>query len=145
MYAILGHDNLIKIGVTTDVPRRLRELQTGSSVPLKVIAVRPGDWHLEKSLHRQFAQWRTTGEWFALPVDPYRDLLARFEGGTWVNKIPPPGPHWRSKYDWQKAKRIKRQADKRRLEELERKARLDRQAERYRQKEQQRLANKERS
>lgn len=54
----------IKIGSTRKpVQERLRQLQTGSPLPLRVIAELDG-LHHERELHHQFADWRLEGEWF---------------------------------------------------------------------------------
>lgn len=49
----------IKIGVSHDVPRRLKELPWG-----EVLAVVPGSHWLERDWHRRFAGQRINGEWF---------------------------------------------------------------------------------
>lgn len=49
----------IKIGVSHDVPRRLKELPWD-----EVLAVVPGSHWLERDWHRRFAGQRINGEWF---------------------------------------------------------------------------------
>lgn len=62
----------IKIGLTTDVNRRLKELQMCCPIPLQIIHVIPGgDQKLEKQLHKSFSLHRLHGEWF----DATGDLL----------------------------------------------------------------------
>jgi hypothetical protein len=56
--------SLVKIGRSDDVPRRLREIQHMSPVPLSVIWQTPGGAALEARLHRTFAALRCHGEWF---------------------------------------------------------------------------------
>lgn len=60
-----------KIGHTTNLELRLRELQTGSPAPLITEALIPthAPVQLEGCLHRRFAAKRTCGEWFALSAD----------------------------------------------------------------------------
>ncbi len=67
----VGH---IKIGFTDndDALVRLAQLQTGSPVPLKLLATIPGDMLLETDLKRRFAAHCVTGEWFK----PVPDLVA---------------------------------------------------------------------
>lgn len=55
----------MKIGSTTKDPNvRLKSLQTGSPVRLRVIAVKRGIHH-EHDLHELFAPHRLEGEWFS--------------------------------------------------------------------------------
>ena len=52
----------IKIGISSDPPRRLKTLQTSCHQKLQIIAMLDGDQ--EKEIHRQFSHLRTYGEWF---------------------------------------------------------------------------------
>jgi len=67
-----GEDGPIKIGHTSNVPSRLKSLQTGHAAKLKVLGQCEGDKKLEKSLHHKFAEHRLTGEWF----NPVQEILA---------------------------------------------------------------------
>lgn len=55
---------VVKIGVSTDVGRRLTSIQTGYPYPLSILCVIPGDEVLESELQRIFSPLRTNGEWF---------------------------------------------------------------------------------
>ncbi len=55
---------VVKIGVSTDVGRRLTAIQTGYPYPLSILCVIPGDEVLESELQRIFSPLRTNGEWF---------------------------------------------------------------------------------
>jgi hypothetical protein len=57
--------NLIKIGSTADLPRRLYEMSTSNPDELKILGVMPGDYTTERTLHRTFKKFRMKGEWFA--------------------------------------------------------------------------------
>lgn len=61
-----------KVGMSTDVRKRLATLQTGSPEPLRVYWAVPGGRALETRLHRTLAPWRKHGEWFDLGPDPDR-------------------------------------------------------------------------
>ncbi|MFJ8028453.1 GIY-YIG nuclease family protein [Streptomyces sp. NPDC096311] len=61
---------LVKIGWTDNPERRLRHLQTGSPVPLELLALFEGGHIAEAELHRRFADKRRHGEWFDLGSDP---------------------------------------------------------------------------
>lgn len=61
---------LVKIGWSDNPQRRLRNLQTGSPVPLHLLAVFEGGAIVEAELHRRFADKRSHDEWFDLGSDP---------------------------------------------------------------------------
>lgn len=61
-----GH---VKIGVSDSPTTRLKQLQTGSSVPLVLEGLivcnnKAAAFILEKSIHRNFPELRLEGEWF---------------------------------------------------------------------------------
>lgn len=66
---VVRSGNLVKIGRTNDLERRLRQLSTMNSGELELICSIPtGDSvTLEKKLHQQFQPFRQHGEWFQLP------------------------------------------------------------------------------
>lgn len=68
---IVGHPLLahIKVGFADDPHRRLRELQTGSSVKLDLLGYIDGDVALEHDIHVRLEPWRLMGEWFALSIE----------------------------------------------------------------------------
>lgn len=69
VYIIHGGTGLCKIGMTTGDPyKRIAELQTGSPVELKIIAILATDkpQELEQALHKDFTHRRKQGEWFQL-------------------------------------------------------------------------------
>lgn len=57
---------LVKIGVTTDLRQRMRDLakQTMSGQSPIVLALEEGGLEYERELHRLFAEEREAGEWF---------------------------------------------------------------------------------
>lgn len=64
VYFIKGPQG-IKVGYSEDVRARLKQLQTGSSVKLTVLAVvSNGSRDIETEFHRLFGPWRMQGEWF---------------------------------------------------------------------------------
>jgi hypothetical protein len=72
----------IKIGFAQDVDRRLAAIQTGSPVPLRVIAFFAARRTDGTALHQMFREHRLHGEWF-IPVpelvaivDQHRSALA---------------------------------------------------------------------
>jgi Meiotically up-regulated gene 113 len=65
----------IKIGIAVDVDRRLRQLQTGSPVRLRVTRTMTGGAEKEVALHQRFKSNQLWGEWFA--ATPELARLAR--------------------------------------------------------------------
>lgn len=55
---------LVKIGHSATLPRRTREIQMMSPVPLSVLWTYPGGKALEGTLHESFKAFRQHGEWF---------------------------------------------------------------------------------
>ena len=56
----------IKIGYSSDVPARIRQLQTSHPKKLMVQAILPGGYQTEVGIHELFGHLRTKGEWFRL-------------------------------------------------------------------------------
>ena len=63
-FAQSEHGGPVKIGFTTDLEQRLRNLQSASPYPLVLRATFPGTEADERKLHRRFAANRLHGEWF---------------------------------------------------------------------------------
>jgi hypothetical protein len=69
----------IKIGVTSNVERRLRTLATGSALPLELLGTLLGGRCLERKLHERFKRFHLRREWFKADdalLSAIRDLLA---------------------------------------------------------------------
>lgn len=80
-----GH---IKIGHSTDVLRRISQLQTGNSRRLRLVTIIAGQQSHERALHRVFSDRRIVGEWFddqdKEVSETLRELGQRAgEGVTW--------------------------------------------------------------
>lgn len=69
-----------KIGITADVKKRLRAIQTGCPIQCEYIGYIPSHQpeDLEKELHRKFQQFKTSGEWFDLGDDHVRSLVVDY-------------------------------------------------------------------
>lgn len=73
----------IKIGKARDPKQRLKQMQTSSPVPLRLLGTVAGTTHLEKRLHKEFASLRTEGEWFRATKE-LRDYIAEVtHDATW--------------------------------------------------------------
>ena len=84
-----------KIGVSTDVSKRLRQLSTASSAPIQLIAVVPGGRQLEQKLHEEFKPLRVHREWFRNIDDTIVNRFSQLEGamvfllGFVTSNLPP--------------------------------------------------------
>ncbi|MCT7958858.1 GIY-YIG nuclease family protein [Laspinema palackyanum] len=78
---VIRSGNLVKIGRTNNLKRRLRQLSTMNSKELELIcSISTGDSvTLEKQLHQQFKQFRQHGEWFDLPDESVQWLKSLSE------------------------------------------------------------------
>ncbi|MBM9622242.1 GIY-YIG nuclease family protein [Streptomyces zhihengii] len=76
----------VKIGVSRNLPERIRSLQTGAPAQLEILWTTPGGQSLETRLHSAFQRYRTHGEWFNLaqlgdPVTIVREAVRAIHGG----------------------------------------------------------------
>jgi hypothetical protein len=86
--------DLVKIGTTTDVDRRVRTMQTGLPLTLSVLWTCEGGRELEQALHDMFRVHNRRGEWFDLtslgdPVAVVSEAARRLAPGLGL-PIPPP-------------------------------------------------------
>lgn len=80
------YNNTYKIGVTKNLEKRIKALQTGNTCELKLVESFKTDYpyRLETMLHRSLEQYREKNEWFSLPIDIVYDFRSR----CWqMNKI----------------------------------------------------------
>lgn len=74
----LGRTGYIKVGYSRNhdtIARRIKSLQTGSALPLKLLHVEEGKRTDETILHKRLAEYRCAREWFYL--DTYIGKFAR--------------------------------------------------------------------
>jgi hypothetical protein len=76
-------NNMVKIGRTTNLERRLADIQRMSPTPLAVLWTHPGGSELEANLHRHFKALRSHGEWFAFQKDPVALIQRATEDQPW--------------------------------------------------------------
>lgn len=81
---------IVKIGVTSSLPSRLKSIQTGSPVPLRVLWWHPGSYDLESQLHRQFDDCRLHGEWFDFGVEEPEVIVELAVAQLRPEEFPPP-------------------------------------------------------
>lgn len=78
-----GFDHPVKIGVASDITRRLAALQSGNPDELRVMwsIEHPEPFALEAHLHRTFDATRVRGEWFLVPgLESILAAIAGFSG-----------------------------------------------------------------
>lgn len=58
--------NMIKIGFTEQScpKRRLRQMQSGCPLKLRLVKTIPGTWGMEQEMHGDLKKHRCRGEWF---------------------------------------------------------------------------------
>jgi len=76
----IRQDDVVKIGITTDVKKRLGILRTqgSSSSPMLLLTSFPGDRDDEAGLHRRFDHLRSHDEWFRAEPE-LLELIAAFD------------------------------------------------------------------
>lgn len=61
---VLRSDNLVKIGFSDDLRKRVGGIVSTVPVPVEFVGHMPGDREVEAHLHERFAAHRFSGEWF---------------------------------------------------------------------------------
>lgn len=74
---IVGFADFVKIGWSSNFPKRIREIELNLPAKLTLYATIDGDQKLEQSFHLRFAKLRLKGEWFRREGS----LLAWIEAG----------------------------------------------------------------
>lgn len=69
-------DRFVKIGVGSNLEMRLRELQVGNPLTLRVVHSFVGSFFEEKELHQRFRAERVRGEWFHFRGEVVRYLAS---------------------------------------------------------------------
>lgn len=76
-----GDAGSIKIGVATNLQKRLQTFRNGNPAPMLVLASVPGLHADEKRIHRLFGPLRTVREWFS-PEQPLLAFIAALNDGV---------------------------------------------------------------
>jgi len=77
-------DSYYKIGVSNNPQRRIKELQTGNSSPLKLVETYQSEFanQIEKFLQNRYSHFHKEGEWFDMGISEevsFRDECQRIE------------------------------------------------------------------
>lgn len=63
---VVKSGKFVKIGFSTNMKERLRDLQKGSATKLRVLASFPGTYSSERALHKRFRDHKSHAEWFRI-------------------------------------------------------------------------------
>lgn len=63
LYAITG-ERRVKIGITSDLNNRMKDLQRGCPLELELFATAPGDFFTEQYIHLILREYQVRGEWY---------------------------------------------------------------------------------
>lgn len=77
VYFIRNQAGLIKVGFSSDVPRRFRTLITSAGQMMEFLGAFPGGPEVESEIHFEFASDRVIGEWFRSSDDLLEYLQLR--------------------------------------------------------------------
>ena len=90
----LGDKSRFKIGWSKNIPKRLKELQTGNGFELKLYkCISTNDRTLETTIHQSLSLYRKQGEWFELSEEQVDVIVSIFtstsmdEKRTLINEI----------------------------------------------------------
>ncbi|MFJ4808523.1 GIY-YIG nuclease family protein [Streptomyces longwoodensis] len=78
--------NTVKIGRTTNLAKRVADIQRMSPVPPTALWHCPGGHELETRLHRHFSNLRSHGEWFTFRVSAVQLIQWAVEDEPWKRK-----------------------------------------------------------
>ena len=82
---------MYKIGFSRNPKRRRADLSRQCGYPLVIVGTCAGTAAKENALHKEFAAWRTHGEWFRLLDEQVAVLKRRLEGEFRVIQLPTAG------------------------------------------------------
>lgn len=87
VYLISDKESQVKIGISTDVPNRLRTLALSSGRELSLVTTYSPNIvkypTMERLLHDHYAEHRTLGEWFKMEVteDEFLKVCSKLDSG----------------------------------------------------------------
>lgn len=78
----------VKVGMTSDVERRLKQLRTWLPFTLKLVAIMSNGKAAEAEMKSLLSEWQTRGEWF-LPRQELNDfLIAKRKANCLLERVP---------------------------------------------------------
>jgi hypothetical protein len=88
IYAVrMGATHAVKIGITGDVRKRMKQMQTGTPTPLHLITMIAvaNAAAVERRIHERLGPYHIRGEWFAVATDA--DVIAIVD--EMIGNLPP--------------------------------------------------------
>lgn len=89
-----GSRGPIKIGIATDVKKRLSSMQTGNPVPMTLMASVPGSIEIERGLHQRFNVGRIANEWFERDTPGLMETVEHVLRHGELPSVAEPDPVW---------------------------------------------------
>lgn len=111
---ILKSGDFFKVGISVNVERRIRELQTGSPHLKELLALKwcgnPARHNdqasaIERQIHKEVSEYNSYGEWFRLPPGEYQRIIDKYKFQTELTKLIDPTPLLSSVYPSSKPNR----------------------------------------
>jgi len=84
IYFIAQNNNMIKIGYSKDIKKRIKSLKTASPYPLLLLGYIEGNMDDEKYYHEKFKKFHMEREWFSVSEES-REILNFINENTLTN------------------------------------------------------------
>lgn len=117
IYFVSNGKGAIKIGTTTNLNSRMRQLRTSNAGPLSLLGSIEGALGIEKAIHAELSHRRLSGEWFT-DCSETRAVIQRYLSGG-VALIDAVMPSAYKRPDFGELRTIKMEIDPFRLRRLE--------------------------
>lgn len=82
----IGMHGPVKIGVSGNIPHRIRRLNAASPFPLELAVAIPGDENLEVKIHNCLVPHHSHAEWF-LPTPEVVNLIDQLKRGVAIEQL----------------------------------------------------------
>jgi hypothetical protein len=81
-------DKFVKVGIASDIFKRMSQLQVSSPHPMQLLAAFPSKQAaiIERRIHHMWAKYRGLGEWFKLPDGEIGHILHRASMDNYFNE-----------------------------------------------------------
>lgn len=98
---ILKSGDFFKVGISVNVERRIRELQTGSPHLIELLALKwcgnPARHNdqasaIERQIHKEVSEYNSYDEWFRLPPGEYQRIIDKYKFQTELTGLMGPTP-----------------------------------------------------
>lgn len=83
MIYFINHTEYLKIGYTSDINKRITDLQVSCPVKLTLVGLIDGDMVDESALHEKFRKFHSHGEWFTYTKELYQYVQSLDKSLLW--------------------------------------------------------------